>query len=266
MIIDAHSHLGTNNNNFWSVEKIVNSMKAAGIDYSLVITDRLSEYSTMDSVIELSKNHSQIKVIGDVKNAVFSQEEIRKLCKYLKEGKIAGIKFYLGYEDYSANDKKFRPIYEFCQKNNFPVVFHTGVLETKHWGHLKQSHPLNVDEVANTFPNLKIVMAHMGNPWLMDCGAVVIKNENVYMDTSGFFTEYVSITDDEIRFFLKQMEDLRNFMGGFEKVLFGTDFPLYNQKEYLEAVKKIDLTDKEKELVFWKNANSVYNLNLKNER
>ena len=262
MVIDAHSHLGSNNKKSWTVEKLVDSMKSADIDYSLVITDRLSNYSTMDSVIELAKKHPNIKVIGDVKNAVYSQEEVGKLCKYLEEGKILGVKFYLGYEDYSANDKKFKPIYDFCQKNNFPVVFHTGVLETKHWGLLKHSHPLNVDEVANTYPNLKIVMAHMGNPWLMDCGAVVIKNENVYMDTSGFFTEYAPIADSEIKFFLKQMADLKNFMGGFEKMLFGTDFPLYKQKEYLAAVQSLPLTKQEKELVFWKNANKIYNLGL----
>lgn len=260
MVIDAHSHLGTNNNQFWPAEKLVKSMEDAGIDYSLVITDRLSEYSTMDSVIGLTNKHPQIKVIGDIKNATYSNKEVDKLCNYLEDRKILGVKFYLGYEDYSANDKKFRPIYEFCQKNNFPVVFHTGVLETKHWGLLKHSHPLNVDEVSNTYPSLKIVMAHMGNPWLMDCGAVVTKNENVYMDTSGFFTEYASIAKSEIKFFLKQMDDLKSFMGGFEKVLFGTDFPLYNQKEYLGAVKQLNLSDKESDLVFWKNAANIYNL------
>lgn len=260
MIIDAHSHLGKNNNQFWSAEKLTASMEEAGIDLSLVITDRIDNYSTIDSVVELSKKFPKIKVIGDMSFANLSGKEIDKLCAYLKEGKILGVKFYLGYEDYYPNDKKFDPIYKYCQNNNHPVVFHTGVLETNHKGLLKQSHPLNVDEVANNFPDLKIVMAHMGNPWLMDCAAVIIKNPNVYADMSGFFTEYQSITEQEKQFFLKQMDDLRNFMGGFEKMLFGTDFPLYNQKEYLAAVQSLTLTDKEKELIFSKNAQNIYNL------
>lgn len=262
MVIDAHSHLGTNNNKFWSAEKLVSSMEEAGIDYSLVITDRHSDYSKMNSVIELLKKFPKIKVIGDMSYANLNDKEIKRLCDYLKVGKIQGVKFYLGYEDYFPNDKRFNPIYSFCQKNNFPVVFHTGVLETGYKGLLKQSHPLNVDEVANAFPNLKIVMAHIGNPWLMDCAAVLMKNKNVYADTSGFFTEYQSVTKQEIEFFVKKMEELRDFMGGFEKLLFGTDFPLYNQKEYLDAVKLLSLSEKETELVFWKNANSIYNLGL----
>lgn len=260
MIIDAHSHLGNNNNKFYSAEDLVSSMDEAGIDYSLVITDRRDKYSMMDSVIELSAKLPRIKIIGDMSFAEFNNDEVEKICSYLKEGKIQGVKFYLGYEDYYPSDKKFDPIYSFCQKNNYPVVFHTGVLEVGHKGLLSQSHPLNIDEVANSYPDMKIVLAHMGNPWLMDCAAVVIKNPNVYADMSGFFTEYTTISKEETNFFAKQMKDLRVFMGSFEKLLFGTDYPLYNQKEYLEAVQSLALTDKETELVFSKNSQNIYNL------
>ena len=58
------------------------------------------------------------------------------------------------------------------------------------------------------------------------------------------------------------MEDLRTFMGDFKKMLFGTDYPLYNQKEYIGAVQQLPLSEQEKELVFWENANVVYNLGL----
>lgn len=261
MIVDSHSHLGNNNNKFFSAENLMESMEHAGIDYSLVITDR-KDYSKMASVIEISEKFPKIKVIGDIKFSEFNDKEIERICGYLKDGKIQGVKFYLGYEDYYPNDKKFDPIYSFCQENNYPIVFHTGVLEIGYKGLLKQSHPLNVDEVANNFQKLKIVIAHMGNPWLTDCAAVVLKNENVYADMSGFFAEYKPISQPEVEFFLKQMEELRTFMGGFEKMLFGTDFPLYNQKEYLQAVKLLPLTDKEKELVFWKNASNIYNLKI----
>lgn len=261
MVIDAHTHLGLNNNKHFSAEDLVASMRDAGIDYSLVITNRHNDYSTMASVISFSKKHPQIKVIGDVSYADFETDEER-IINYFKDGKIVGLKFYLGYTDYYPNDKKFDGIYAFCQENGYPVVYHTGILERGYKGLLKQSHPLNVDEVANRYPKLKIVMAHMGNPWLMDCAAVLIKNENVYADMSGFFAEYQPIAEEETELFIRQMTDMRSFMGGFEKMIFGTDYPLYNQKEYLDAVKRLPLTQEEKELAFWRNANVVYNLEL----
>jgi predicted TIM-barrel fold metal-dependent hydrolase len=61
-------------------------------------------------------------------------------------------------------------------------MFHTGVLEAGSTGLLEYSHPLQIDRVATRFRNLTIVMAHMGNPWLIDCAAVLAKNENVYAD------------------------------------------------------------------------------------
>lgn len=262
MVIDAHSHIGLNNGKMYSAEDLVASLKAARIDYSLVITFQGTKYSQMDSVIKLSKKFPQFKVIGNVKYELLNESEVEKIKTCLKEKKIVGVKFYLGYEDYYAIDKKLHPIYSFCQENNYPVVFHTGVLEKGFKGLLKQSHPLNVDDVSNAFPALKIVIAHMGNPWLMDCAAVVMKNENVYADMSGFFGEYKPIAEDEIQLFLKQMTDLRSFMGNFKKMIFGTDYPLYNQKEYFQAVQRLPLTEEEKDLVFWANAKNIFNLDI----
>lgn len=262
MIIDAHSHLGRHNNRHWSAEDLVASMDVAGIDYSLVITDRHSQYSATRSVIQLSEKYPQIKVIGDISFSSLSKNEKEYIFGYLKDGKIVGLKFYLGYEDYYPNDAKLHPIYSFCEKNGYPVVFHTGLLEVGYQGLLKQAHPLNIDEVAHMFPKLRIVIAHMGNPWLMDCAAVVIKNENVYTDISGFFAEYESVAKDEVELFVKQLGEMRTFMGSFEKVIFGTDFPLYDQKEYLNVARKLPLTKQEAELVFWRNAKEIYNLAL----
>ena len=58
------------------------------------------------------------------------------------------------------------------------------------------------------------------------------------------------------------MDNFKDFVDDYKKCMFGTDYPLYNQKEYLEAVQSLEMTDEERELVFWKNANEVYNLSI----
>jgi len=50
---------------------------------------------------------------------------------------------------------------------------------------LKYAHPLNVDDIAVDNPELKIVMCHLGNPWLIDCQQILHKNRNVHADISG---------------------------------------------------------------------------------
>ncbi len=263
MIIDAHAHIGEMNRKNWTADQLIAAMDEAAIDYSLVIAYGSSgEPSSTEKIIEACKNFDRLKVIGNVDFSTFDAQQLSNLICHLKEKKIYGVKFYLGYDEYLAADPKLFPLYEFCQENGYPVIFHTGVLETGFSGLLKYSHPLNVDEVANKFPNLKIVIAHMGNPWILDCLAVVLKNPNVYVDCSAYFTEYKPIKEEDVGVFIKQLTDAKVFIGDFKRFLFGTDWPLYNQKEYLEAVKGLPMTDEEKELVFWKNAKEVFNLKM----
>lgn len=263
MIIDCHTHLGIHNGKNFKPEDILSSMDKAGIDYSLVIADSLGDEGLgMDEAIETTQGHNRLKVIGNVDFDTLGKEQINKLTLYLRSKKIYGIKFYLGYEQFYASNDKIAPLYKFCSDNNYPVIYHTGVLEVGYKGLLKYSHPLTIDEVANKFPKLKIVIAHMGNPWIMDAAAVILKNENVYMDFSGFFDEYEDIKKDQVDYFLKRMWEFKQFTGNFKKCLFGTDYPLYYQKQYLNSVLKLRFTKEEKDLVLWQNANKIFNLGL----
>lgn len=66
-----------------------------------------------------------------------------------------------------------------------PVVIHTGDTYSEH-GILKYAHPLNVDELAVANRDVTFVIAHIGDPWVMDCAEVIYKkNSNVYADLSG---------------------------------------------------------------------------------
>ncbi len=52
-----------------------------------------------------------------------------------------------------------------------------------------------MDEVAVDFPGVRFVLAHFGNPWLIDAAEVLFKNANVWADLSGLFVG----SDEEIR-------------------------------------------------------------------
>lgn len=257
MVIDVHTHIGKHDNKDWTPEQLISSMDKAGIHYSLVIADEQSTEKT----IELCEKHDRLEVIGGVDYSALSDRYVETLIGYLESKKVCALKLYPGYQNYFPQDTKLYPLYKHCQEHNRPIVIHTGVLEAGYPGLLKQVHPLNVDDVANKFPRLTIVMAHFGNPWIMDAAAVVAKNTNVYVDLSGYFLEYEPITQNQVGYFVKDLAEFKFFVGGYSKCLFGTDWPLYDQKEYVDAVKKLSMTDEEKDLVFWKNAKKVFNVN-----
>jgi predicted TIM-barrel fold metal-dependent hydrolase len=139
-------------------------------------------------------------------------------------------------------------------------MFHCGALERANRGLLKYSHPLTIDEVAHAFPRLRIVIAHMGNPWLLDCAAVMGKNEHVYADVSAFFDEFKPIAPHDVEIFVQRLGDVRLFLGSYEKLLFGTDWPLYSQAEYLAAVQALSLTAVEHERMLSGTAREIFGI------
>lgn len=264
MIIDCHTHIGKDNGKYWTAQELIKSMDEAGIDISMVISTFWDGSGvSAKELIEISKNFPPLKPIGNIDYSTIGDRQIQELKELLDKKLIFGVKFFLGYESFYPQDEKLYPVYKFCSENNFPVVFHTGLLEVGYKGSLGYSKPLPIDKVAADFPNLKIIMAHFGNPNIKDAAIVMAKNTNVYSDISGYFTEHTIISKEEKEYFIKEMGELKSFLGNFKKFLFGTDWPIYSQKEYLDAVKLLDLTKEEEELVFFQNANRIFNLGLK---
>src|ERR1051325_310574 len=258
MVIDCHTHLDEDG----GADKMLQSMEEAQIDASIVIAETLpGDVSNAAQVLEAV---SRSKKLWAIVNCVFSKtvelKYVEELTQLLQHDKVVGLKFYLGYEEFSPNDQRLHQLYEYCEKHDVPIMFHTGVLEAGSTGLLEYSHPLQVDRVASRFPNLTIVMAHMGNPWLIDCAAVLAKNENVYADMSAFFAENRSITAHDVEVFKQRMEQVLVFLYSYEKFLFGTDYPLYSQKEYLGAVRALEMEPAERELVMYGNAARLFSL------
>lgn len=259
MIIDAHAHIGDGKDE----KDLVLSMDKAGIDYSFLIADSATGVykTTTENVISICQEYPRLIGIGCVEYKHLDLAHTETLLKYLRDGKIHGIKLYPGYEDFYPYDEKIFPLYEGCQNLGKPVIFHTGLLQYGVPGKLKQSHPINIDEVAQRFPDLKIVMAHFGNPWIVDGTIVCWRNKNVFIDLSGYFGAG-KISQKTADYFLKDLAYFKGFLGDFKKCLFGTDWPLASQKEYVKVVEQLSMTKEEKDMVFWKNAKELFGLDI----
>jgi len=117
---------------------------------------------------------------------------LRELSDFLKAGLVKGLKLYPGYEPFYPHDSRCRVPYDLALEFDVPVMVHTGGTYTPK-GKVRYAHPLHLDDVAVNFPDLKLVICHVGNPWIRDCMEVVYKNKHVHADISGLvrgdFTE-----------------------------------------------------------------------------
>jgi hypothetical protein len=183
MIIDTHTHIEADK---VTAKDLLASMDRAGIDCSMLIADStpLPNGSTNEEIIKICEENPRLKAIANVKCETFDKNQLETLTGYLKSGKVYGLKFYPGYDNFFPYEEKLFPLYEVCQKTEKPVIFHTGFLMEGLKGRLRQSNPINLDDVANAFPELKIVMAHCQVPNLLDSLSLLFRN--AVLNATGF--------------------------------------------------------------------------------
>ncbi len=178
----------------------------------------------------------------------------------LKRDACVGIKLYPGYNRTYISDPVYEPVYELAKTYRKPVAVHMGQTAGSH-AYLKYSHPLTLDEAAVRHPDVRFVMCHFGNPWLMDAAAVVEKNENVTADLSGLLvakTDFSALLNRQ-RGYLDALKTWIAYCEDYGKFMFGTDWPLANYGEYIELVKWL-IPEEEWEQVFYRTAAQVYGL------
>jgi predicted TIM-barrel fold metal-dependent hydrolase len=140
-----------------------------------------------------------------------------------------------------------------------PVMFHSGDTYSP-TGRIKYSHPIHIDDVAVDNPNMKIVICHVGNPWIKDCMEVVYKNDNVYSDISGLVLGDFSYKFE--KYMKNELEEMITYAGNPQYLLYGTDWPISNMHSYLNFMKQLDLPEEKKELILWKNAVDLFKIDV----
>jgi predicted TIM-barrel fold metal-dependent hydrolase len=138
---------------------------------------------------------------------------------------LKGIKLGPNYQDFDPLSSAARLVYETAQRLGLPILFHQGTSPMR-TAPIRYAHPLVMDEVAITFPELRIVMAHMGHPWHGDTIAVIRKHPHVYADISANFYRPWQLYHG-LR--------LATEWNVIDKLIFGSDYPVATPQETLDG-------------------------------
>jgi hypothetical protein len=266
MIIDVHTHI----NNYHedrvislddSLNKLSDNMLENNVDYALVLSSyKVNEHRpSTRQVVEAIKERNNLGVVSGISYLHYDHRDVREIGEYLENGFIKGLKFYPGYEPFYPNDIRLKLMYEMAIEYDVPVMFHSGDTYAP-TGKVKYSHPMHIDDLAVDYPDLKIVICHIGNPWIKDCMEVVYKNNNVYADISGLVLG--DFEDKFERYMKKEIEEMITYAGDPNYLLYGTDWPISNMKSYLKFMDQLDLADDKKELILWKNAAQLFKIDV----
>ncbi len=155
-----------------------------------------------------------------------------------------GIKFQPEFQGFYVDDEKMFNVYEEIEKKELPVLFHCG--EELSGTMLVRSSPKRINRVIEKFPHLKVIAAHFGGFRLWGEVEEYLLGKNVYVDTAFFFKFLPQ--DKIIKLITTHPSD---------KILFGTDFPLIDQKEDINYLLQLEINPSLKEKIFYKNAFSL---------
>ena len=154
-------------------------------------------------------------------------EELEKCHRQLG---AVGVKLAPLYQNAHPQDKRYYEIYRYCQTNGLPILFHVGTSFVSGTP-LEFSRPVHFDAVAVDFPDLKMILAHLGHPWEGETIAVIRRHANVYADISALYYRPWQ--------FYNSMRLLVEYKAQ-HKVLFGSDFPFTTTGDSLNQVRALN--------------------------
>jgi predicted TIM-barrel fold metal-dependent hydrolase len=269
-IIDAHLHF-TNHGGLketaneigqvdYSTKGLMKEFEEANVVVGIVMTTPgADEDQFSGDPIELEDPDCLLSCVGV--NPIELQQnsdELKRIESELNKNHVVGMKLYAGYFHYYVYDPIYDPIYELARKYNVPVVIHCGDTQSAH-GLLKYSHPLTIDELAVKHQDITFVICHLGVPWVMDTAELILKNPNVYTDVSGLIAGNKDHVEElkDTRLFIDPIQQGFVYANRYDKILFGTDWPLVPIAPYVAFIQHI-IPDMYHEDVFYNNALKVF--------
>ncbi|MDD5697073.1 MAG: amidohydrolase family protein [Victivallaceae bacterium] len=224
---------------------LVASMRRAGIDYSLA----LPLANTPDNIRGVNRwaqlnNQPPVFLLGSIHPRAANPAAV---VSRLAAMGFKGLKMHPEYQDFSFEDESLEPIWESCIANDLFVLTHAG--RDIAFPAPYRSDPRRLEAFHKRFPELKLVLAHLGSWGMWDEVEARLAGLPVCLDLA--FT-LGAISDEQLIRIIRKH--------GAERILFGTDSPWCDQDRALRHFRGLPLTGREKELILGENAAQLLKL------
>jgi predicted TIM-barrel fold metal-dependent hydrolase len=208
-----------------SEEAVVQEFTDACVQACLVALDLETTVAaapcTNEYVHDMWKRHPDriIQCWGAVEPAK-GEIAIRQVQKAVKELGFIGFHFHPIMQHFAVSDRRHYELFEEINALGAAVMVDVGTtgmgagMPGGNGAVIKHAHPEHIDQLAADFPNLKIIMAHPGWPWVDETTAVALHKGNVYWEMSGWAPKY---------FPGNLKVDIRGRLQ--DKIMFGSDYP-----------------------------------------
>ncbi len=258
-IIDAHCHIypdkiaqkaSDSTGNFYDmpslldgkVSTLLNHGKKAGIEHFIVqsVATTPRQVSGINNFIAKSVEESYGKFTG-LGTLHPDSEDIEADVSELISLGLKGVKLHPDIQKFKIDDYRMLKIYELCE-GKLPVLMHTGDCRYDY------SNPNRMVPILDIYKNLTVIGAHFGG-WSIweEATQKLFKYKNFYVDCSS---SLYAMTPEKAR------ELIMTY--GTDRVLFGTDYPMWEPEDEIKKFMKIDLTDSQRADILYNNAAKMF--------
>jgi predicted TIM-barrel fold metal-dependent hydrolase len=241
-------------NNFQPLETFLLELDVSGLDRAVLLpidctSTRGAPIWSNEQIAELCRMNERF--IGFASVDPHQPDAPAKLKRAIEDLGLRGLKLAPGIQEFYPNDPALYPLYEKAQELGIPILFHAGMTWEPR-AKAEYGRPIYFEDVAYDFPELKIVLAHLAWPWVLEAVALALKYPNVYLDTSAL---YFDNPKDFIHFAMAEQVPVTVWERSLRKQLvFGSNYPRVEIKNMAAAVRSLGLSQGCLELVFRGNA------------
>lgn len=245
-----------------SVLELVSSMREAKVDYSVnlpVMTSAEQVEKVNGSMINQQKDllSQGIITFGGIHP---DYENYKEELRHLKQNGITGIKIHPAYQNVDFDDIRMMRIIDYASQLGLIILTHAGIdIGLYHHNYCSVGHILKV--VDQIHPP-KLVLAHMGGWGCWEDVERDLAGAPVFLDTAFAIGPITANPEQIEKPYLETNLSNEDFFRicrkhGIDKILFATDSPWQEQRDYIERVRQTGLTSLEQEAVLGENARKL---------
>jgi len=204
-----------------------------GVDRA-VVTGWRSRYLDVDVpnefIAEYCQQHPQ-KLIGFACVDPFEPDALSELERATDDLGLRGLYLAPVYQNFHPSHSNAVPLYEAAQARRLPILLDLGVA---HPGvaSLKYAEPFMLEELGDRFGDLRILIGHLGSPWVEQTAILLSKYPHMYAEVSG-------LADRPWHFYQALVTCQEH--GVLDKLLFGSNYPFGHPERTIEAIYQVNL-------------------------
>jgi len=148
---------------------------------------------------------------------------------------LRGVKLHPDIQRFQVDDRRLDKLYASLE-GRLPLLVHTGDYRYDFSG------PARIAAVLDRFPKLDVICAHFGGYTEWDIAAHYLAGRRLWVDTSS---SLAFLSPERARCLIDAF--------GSDRVLFGTDYPMWDAPEELARLDKLNLPEEVREKILYKN-------------